>query len=137
MNYVKLAEEIATQAHAGQFRRDGVTPYIVHPEAVASRVDSPDLKVVAWLHDVIEDTPLTAKDLLDKGIKDDHIQAVILLTKKKGQSNKEYWDAIKPNSLARKVKIADMLTNLNDDPTDYQRTKYALGLKYLSELTEI
>ena len=133
MKYVELAEKIAREAHEGQTRRDGVTPYIVHPEEVASRVDSPDLKVVAWLHDVIEDTPMTAEDLIDKGIKEDHVEAVILLTKKKGMSNIEYWEPMKGNPLARKVKVADMLTNLADDPTDYQKEKYAKGLEYLSE----
>ena len=133
MNYVELAEKIAREAHEGQTRRDGVTPYIVHPEEVASRVDSPDLKVVAWLHDVIEDTPMTAEDLIDKGIKEDHVEAVILLTKKKGMSNIEYWEPMKGNPLARKVKVADMLTNLADDPTDHQKEKYAKGLEYLSE----
>jgi len=133
MSYVGLAENIAREAHEGQTRRDGETPYITHPEAVASRVDSPDLKVIAWLHDVIEDTPLTAKDLIDKGIKEDHVEAVLLLTKKKGVPNIEYWGLIKENPLARKVKVADMLTNLADDPTDHQIENYAKGLEYLSE----
>jgi len=49
---VRLAEEVARTAHAGQFRRDGVRPYVVHPEAVASRVgDDPQAVAVAWLHD--------------------------------------------------------------------------------------
>ena len=55
---VVLAEKIATEAHKGQFRADGKTPFIEHPKAVAAFFsdDEWQLKVIAWLHDVIEDT---------------------------------------------------------------------------------
>lgn len=57
---IELAREIATESHVGQFRRDGVTPYIDHPAAVVTRVGS-DLRMIAvvWLHDVLEDTSET------------------------------------------------------------------------------
>lgn len=35
---VLLAEQIATRSHANQFRRDGVTPYITHPEAIVKKL---------------------------------------------------------------------------------------------------
>lgn len=54
-DYIDLARLIATRSHEGQFRRDGVTPYITHPEAVADMVED-RLKPIAWLHDVIEDS---------------------------------------------------------------------------------
>ena len=52
-----LCETIARQAHEGQFRRDGVTPYITHVESVVSRCSNKYEKSLAWLHDVIEDQP--------------------------------------------------------------------------------
>ena len=58
---VKLAEDVATIAHEGQFRRGGVIPYIEHPRAVAGRVGGDlDAQVVAWLHDVIGDCDVTS-----------------------------------------------------------------------------
>jgi hypothetical protein len=58
---VLLAEQIARKAHVNQFRRDGVTPYITHPEAVVKKLgtESDDVLAVAWLHDVLEDTCVT------------------------------------------------------------------------------
>jgi (p)ppGpp synthase/HD superfamily hydrolase len=125
---------IAAQAHWGQTRRDGVTPYINHPKAVAERVRGDiDAEMVAWLHDVLEDTDLTANDLLDKGVPFNVIEAVIWLTKTKGVSYETYLALIKKNPLARKVKIADMLANLSDAPSEKQIVKYAKGLLYLYE----
>lgn len=57
---------IAVQAHAGQFRKDKRTPYIVHPVAVvrilAGNLDVTDEEVLAAgaLHDTVEDTHITA-----------------------------------------------------------------------------
>jgi len=56
---IQIAQTAATEAHRGQFRKDGKTPYIVHPERVAERVkffggSHTDI-IAAWLHDVMED----------------------------------------------------------------------------------
>lgn len=57
---------IATNAHAGQFDRGGA-PYILHPLKVMHYLKSDDeeLMCMALGHDVIEDTPVTYKDLRD------------------------------------------------------------------------
>jgi (p)ppGpp synthase/HD superfamily hydrolase len=69
MNAVKKVEVIATKAHEGQYRRDGVTPYIEHPKAVAARVKGDEkAEMVAWLHDVIEDTKKENKASLKKKV---------------------------------------------------------------------
>jgi hypothetical protein len=61
-----LATSIATAAHQGQFYADGL-PYITHPAAVANHARligyNEVVQTVAWLHDVIEDTPIIADDL--------------------------------------------------------------------------
>ena len=126
------AEEVARKAHANQFRRDNTTPYIKHVENVASRVKSDDEKIVAWLHDVIEDTPTTAKDLLDMGFDANIVKAVELLTKTEGYDYIEYMRSIKVNKLATAVKIADMRSNLADAPTRKQIERYSNGILYLS-----
>lgn len=65
---IKLAEKIATELHAGQFRADGVTPYIEHPKAVAELVKkyggSEKSVCVAWLHDIIEENAEGTRKLL-------------------------------------------------------------------------
>lgn len=127
---VLLAEQIATRAHANQFRRDGVTPYITHPEAVVKKLaaESDDVKAAAWLHDVLEDTCLTATTLLDSGIPKQVVDAVVRLTKTSGHSYNFYLEGVRENEIARKVKVADMLHNLSDAPTRNQILKYARGL---------
>ena len=59
LHAIRLAKRSATRAHHGQFRKDGKTPYITHPERVARRVKffggSHIAIIAAWLHDVMED----------------------------------------------------------------------------------
>ena len=126
---VALAERIARKAHATQCRRDGVTPYITHPAAVASKLKGEEVETVAaaWLHDVLEDTSETAESLRTAGVPERVIEAVSVLTKR-GEAYGEYLDGVRRNEIARKVKIADLLHNLSDNPTEAQIVKYARGL---------
>lgn len=61
------AIELAARAHHRQVRKGTEIPYIVHPLAVATlliRVESPEpLVIAALLHDVVEDTPLTIREI--------------------------------------------------------------------------
>lgn len=126
---VLLAASLATRAHAGQYRRDGVTPYITHPEGVASRVREEAAEVVAtaWLHDVLEDTSETPESLRAAGMPTVVIDAVAVLTKD-GGDYEAYLARVRANPIATKVKVADMLHNLSDGPTQKQILKYARGL---------
>lgn len=127
------ARAIAFKAHEGQYRRDGTTPYIVHPQAVVERVgDDQDAQAAAWLHDVVEDTSETAETLARQGIPENVVEAVELMTKTKGVSYEDYLAKVAANPLATKVKIADMLANLSDNPTPRQIRKYAKGLLILT-----
>lgn len=124
----------AKSAHNGQFRRDGVTPYIEHVRQVAQRVQGDEeAEMVAWLHDVVEDTGVNYIDLKAIGVPQDVIDAVQLLTHINNEPYMEYLEKIKVNPLATKVKIADMLSNLSDSPTHRQIRKYAEGLLFLTE----
>lgn len=126
------AYELAEKAHSGQFRRDGYTPYFNHPCDVYNRVKGEDARVVALLHDYLEDVEGASETrLFNEGFSFEQVQAIKILTKKKGQSYSEYLEGVKQNELAKTVKIADMLANLADDPTEKQIKKYALGLVYL------
>ena len=128
-----ICAKISYEAHDGQYRRDGLTPYIDHPREVANRVTTFDEQCLAWLHDVLEDTGLTAQALRDKGVPEQIIDGVTYMTKRDGESYIDYLCGIRNNPLAKSVKIADMLHNLSDNPTRKQVIKYSKGLLFLLE----
>lgn len=123
-----LALKIATEAHKGQFDKAGV-PYINHPIAVANLVENSDAKIVALLHDVIEDTNITINNLIDYGFKKTIIDAIEVLTRKENEDYEQYLIRVKANSLAIEVKIADLTHNSDitriQNPTkeDFERTE--------------
>jgi (p)ppGpp synthase/HD superfamily hydrolase len=129
-----LASSIARKAHDGQFRRDGITPYITHPESVAKSLEGehPDVIAAAWLHDVLEDTQTSVVHLKNAGIPWQVIDAVELLTRDEGQPYEDYLHWISQDEIARKVKIADIRHNLSDAPTEKQKVKYAKALLILA-----
>ena len=110
---------LATNAHAGQFDKGG-KPYILHPLAVMALLNSDDeeLQCIALLHDVIEDTKTTWKDLEEIGCTPRIIDAVAALTKMPGQSYDEYKEGVFNNKEAMLVKMADLRHN-----TDIRRLK--------------
>jgi len=124
------ARELCINAHAGQFRRDG-TPYHTHPIAVAEMMDTDEEKIVALLHDLIEDTHTTAAELTQLGYSYPIVKAVIRLTKESGQPYNAYLARIAIDKLATKVKIADMFHNISDSPTQRQKEKYYTGIRQL------
>jgi len=65
---VDRAKYLAGIAHANQFRKDGITPYFVHPCRVANLVEkyvnhTPEMVAAAYMHDVLEDTDVTSHTL--------------------------------------------------------------------------
>jgi (p)ppGpp synthase/HD superfamily hydrolase len=130
---VALARELAELAHDGQCRRDGVAPFLRHLEAVAAQLRNDPLAEAAdWLHDALEDTALTTKDLAEAGIPAEVIEIVKLLTLTNGISYERYLEAIARNPVARRVKMADLIANLSDHPTDRQIAKAAKSLQFLA-----
>lgn len=135
---VKKAYEIARNAHFGQKDKAGVD-YIKHPETVANLVQTDEHKIVAYLHDVVEDTALTLDDLMRHGFPNRIISAVDTLTKKNGQSYQSYLELVKRNDLAKVVKLADLQHNSDlsrlktVEPKDVERQeKYRRAIKFLS-----
>jgi len=123
------AEALACIAHDEQFRRDGVTPYIEHPKAVAAHFpNDPYAAAVAWLHDVVEDTYVTFKHIRDAGMPINVVCALGAITKIAGEDYNEYLERVLADPIARRVKFVDMLCNLADNPTEKQRLKYTKAL---------
>jgi len=109
---IDTALKIAAAVHAGQKDLAGM-PYILHPLTVMSMVDSLDEKVVALLHDVIEDSATSLNDLRLAGFSGAIVQAVGLLTKPRPYVYMDYIKAISESELARVVKIADLAHNMD------------------------
>jgi hypothetical protein len=131
------AEAIARMAHAGQ--KDTVTgaDYIEHVERVVALVDDPDAKVVAWLHDVLEDSlEFTVFHLLNAGIPQRIVDAVLLLTRQPPYDYASYIDAIKESGdvLAIAVKRADLIDHLRPNCPERLRPRYERAIETLGGL---
>ncbi len=117
MNLLELADAIAAEAHRGQLDKSGA-PYIDHPRAVARllAMEGADEKTLAaaLLHDVLEDTPVSASELRFRGVPDAVVDDVIALTFRYFDANEtraEYYERVKLRSRALVVKRADVAHN--------------------------
>lgn len=133
-HWTELAKQVATRIHEGQRRTNG-GPYIDHPARVAEKVE-PRLKPIAWLHDTVEDHPdkISIEDLKGMGFPSYIIDAVDLLTHRKGDTNMAYWKKIATNPDAVAVKLKDIEDNLGGNPTEYQIQKYGRALDLFKQL---
>ena len=134
------ALRMAYRAHSGQTDSCGV-PYIFHPYHLAEQMTEELACCTALLHDVLEDTPITAKQLRTQ-FPSAVVDAVEALTRKKGEDYFDYISRLKPNPIARKVKLADLAHNVdisrmagqNEDPSwAARREKYAKAKAILLE----
>ena len=113
MVYTELtnkAMKIAYAAHHGQEDYNGI-PYIFHPLHLAEQMEDEISCCAALLHDVAEDTALTLEDLA-KEFPEEIMAVLRLLTHEEGVPYMEYVAAIKPNPVAKAVKLADLKHNL-------------------------
>lgn len=128
---------IAFNAHHRQYDKSGV-PYIYHPIHLAEQMDTEAEGIVALLHDVAEDTDITFEEL-EKQFSAEVIEALKLLTHDESVPYMDYIKKIKPNPIARKVKLADL--RHNSDKTRLEKMtakdrkrneKYAKAIEFLS-----
>lgn len=112
MNPIDIALSIATKAHAGQLDRDGY-PAILHPLTVGLMGHTDEEKMAGFLHDVVEDSPYSFDDLLHEGIPTGVVNAIRLLTHKKGTDYYDYVQGIidSQNPIALQVKYNDLQHN--------------------------
>jgi (p)ppGpp synthase/HD superfamily hydrolase len=125
--------------HNGQVDKSG-KPYVLHPITVALNCESESAKIVALLHDVIEDTDATKEDLIELGLSKEEIDAVLLLSKPKKEDYLHYVKRVAENPIAREVKIQDLKHNMDLSrlsvitEKDIQRVeRYKKALKTLEE----
>jgi (p)ppGpp synthase/HD superfamily hydrolase len=104
---------LAAHWHRGQ-RYPSLTgePFILHPLRVMLQLDSDTARIVAVLHDVLEDTACSVVDLRCAGYSDSVIEALDRLTHRDGEAYEPYIERIAEDTLARQVKLADLTDNL-------------------------
>ena len=123
---LEKAIAIASKAHEMQLDKGG-EPYILHPLRVMMTMTSYEGKIVAMLHDVLEDTELTLDVLRAKGFSEKILDCLDLLTHRESDSYEAYIGKILENPLATQVKIADLKDNMDWTrlkkltDTDFQR----------------
>ena len=121
--YLDAAIEIAIKAHSGQLDRYG-EPYIFHPIRVMIKADTIENKIIAILHDVIEKSSHSAKDLRGIGFSGSVVDTVVSLSRIDKESYQDYIDRVSLNQSAIKIKLLDL-----DIPHEYQ---YLLWLAFFS-----
>lgn len=97
-------------AHKDQVDKSGI-PYVYHPFHLAEQMDSEEAVIVALLHDVVEDTDYTIEDLIEMGFSKSVTDALKLMTHDETVPYMDYVAKIKPNPIARAVKLADLRHN--------------------------
>ena len=118
-------------------------PYILHPLRVMMGVKGEETRIVAVLHDVVEDTHITLDDIRAEGFSENIVEALGLVTHEDDQSYLEYVIGCRKNEIARQVKLSDLQDNSNplrlllrpekftDDIARMQR--YLLSSRFLTD----
>lgn len=133
----QIALELAVEKHKNQTDKAG-NPYILHPLHVMENVNNKEGKIVAILHDIIEDTDITEDYLFKIGLSKRIVDAVVALTRSEDMDYQEYIKNLSSNPLAKEVKLADLEHNMDLKrlPTleekDLERNrKYQIAYHYL------
>lgn len=128
---------LAAKAHEGQVDKAGA-PYILHPLRMMLRVSSPEERMAAVLHDVVEDCGVSLADLRAAGFSEAVVGAVDALTRREEESYEEFVARAARDPVGRRVKLADLEDNSDlsriAEPTarDFERLeKYRRAIAFL------
>ena len=126
MSTLEKAIAIAAKAHEGKVDKAGA-PYILHPLRIMLRFSRNEERIVAALHDVVEDSDISLDALRQEGFSDIIIDAINAVTKRTGEPYELFVQRAAANPIGRRVKLADLEDNSNlsriDNPTpiDFER----------------
>ena len=144
------ALEFARQAHEGQLRKYTAEPYIEHPIRVAATVrkveHTPEMICAAYLHDVVEDTPVSSEDIqrkfgrkiafLVEELTDEYMKENYPHLNRKKRKRLEVARQATMSKEAKTIKLADVIDNtadiLKNDPDFAQ--KYIPEMEALVEV---
>lgn len=139
LHVLEDAIAFTARAHAGQVDKAGA-PYILHPLRVMLRMHTPESRLAAVLHDIIEDTPYTAEDLRRFNCPEEVIEAVLALSRREGEDYFTFARRAGANAIACPVKIADLEDNMDmtrlPNPTEQDRARLARYREALTLLRE-
>lgn len=118
-SFIERAIQVALVAHNGQVDLAG-KPYILHPLRVMMAGKSIEEKIVGVLHDVVEDSMFSVADI-EAEFGSVIAAAVDALSRRDGESYRDFIDRCAENELARAVKLNDIADNSDparkvDDP---------------------
>jgi len=134
---LERAIAIAVKAHEGQTDKAGA-PYILHPLKVMLRVSTMEERMVAVLHDVVEDTDITLDALRKEGFSEAVLSAIQSVTKIPGEDYAAFVRRAAADPIGRKVKLADLAENSDltriKDPTEKDHERVA---KYRRAIAQI
>ena len=141
MNDVMLAKLICRVVHRGQVDKAG-EKYYKHPYAIADKLSGREEKILAYLHDAVEDQP--QRFSLSKARKlfgEEVAEGLDAITHREGEDYQTYLQRVKANPLAKAVKLCDLHHNMDlsriKNPTEKDRlrvqNKYMPALKFLNE----
>ena len=109
---LEKALQIAVDAHIYQVDKTGA-PYIFHPIRVSNRCSTDEERIVALLHDTIEDTEVTAEYLLMEGFPHNIVDAILSVTRNDDEIYDDFIKRCRLNPSGRQVKLHDLEDNLD------------------------
>ncbi len=109
---IERALAIALEAHTGQVDKAGQA-YILHPLRLMHAMQSDEQRIVAIMHDVIEDTDWTLNRLREEGFGERVVRAIDAVTNRPGEDYDEFVMRAKADPIGRAVKMADVEDNMN------------------------
>ncbi|MGJ7516986.1 HD domain-containing protein [Pseudomonas baetica] len=101
---------IAAGAHEGQVDKGGA-PYILHALRVMLKVTTQEERIVAVLHDVVEDCDISLDELREEGFSETVLTAIESLTKRPAEAYEAFIERVSQNPIGRVVKLADLEEN--------------------------
>ena len=137
-------EELIKKLFDGKFDKGGY-PYLDHLHEVSNRVEGTDAKLIALLHDVLEDTDTKREDLIKLGYSEHVVSSVEVLTRKNKEDYNDYIERIiaSNNVDALNVKLADLNHNMDisriKNPTvkDFDRIEKRYRPAYIKILNKL
>lgn len=133
----KKAMTLCFRAHRDQLDKSGM-PYVFHPFHLAEQMQTEQTTIVALLHDVAEDTPITLAQIAQMGFGEAVMEALALLTHDPGVDYMDYVRAIREDPIAKAVKLADLRHNSDlsrldtvDEKALARREKYLQAIAIL------
>lgn len=110
MSTLERAIAIAAEAHAGQVDKAG-EPYLLHPLRLMLQMETLAERIVAALHDVVEDSDWTIEDLRQEAFSEEILDAIESVTRRNGEAYGAFVARAGTNPIGRNVKLADLRDN--------------------------